>query len=285
MESPWPRRLDDPDTLRGFLRRLRVGVYVTNPRGDIVDANPAFLEMLCVGSLEELRERRVEQVLVDPAARARELEVLHREGSIRDFELEIRCGDGAFRTVLDTAYVHHDGASGEVYYHGIFVDITDRKRLENLLLEQSLRDPLTGCFNRRHLAQLSERLRREDEGWGCIVFDVDRFKHYNDAFGHDAGDTILVRLARFLVRQTREREAVVRMGGDEFAVVMPGADAEATDKVLARVRAPGPKEALVPFSVGWAVREGDEELEKTIQRADQMLLARRAEQRGLPPNG
>jgi diguanylate cyclase (GGDEF)-like protein/PAS domain S-box-containing protein len=279
MDEPRLRRLDDPETLRGFVRTVREGIYVTNPRGDFLDANPAFLEIFGYRTLAELKDRRVEEVLVDPGARARELDQLHREGSIREFEFEVRRVDGTTRTVIDTAYVHTDSATGEVFYHGILVDITERKRLQDQVLEQTLRDPLTGCYNRRYLAQLSRRLEELPASWGGIVFDVDGFKRYNDEFGHDAGDAILVKLARFLMRQTRALEAVVRMGGDEFLVVLPGADERATERVADRVRFPSDREGLVPFSLGWAAREEGESVEKTIFRADQNLLASRTEHR------
>lgn len=279
-EPTRPRRLYDSATLRGFVQTLREGIYVTNPQGEFLDANPAFLAMMGVPSLEELKARRVQDVLVNPAVRDVELDLIHRDGSVREFELEIRRPDGKTLTVIDTAYVHTDEETGDVFYHGVLVDITERKRLEDQLLEQSLRDPLTGCFNRRHLNQLAKKLEDAGTPWGCVVFDVDRFKRYNDEFGHEAGDIILVKLARFLMRQTRAKEAVVRMGGDEFLVVLPDADHALTCQVADRLRTPAEREGLVPFSLGWAAREGGESMEKTIARADQSLISDRAVRRG-----
>ena len=60
------------------------------------------------------------------------------------------------------------------------MDITSRKNLETQLVEQSIRDPLTGCFNRRHLATFMPKPRAKTEHWGCLYVDIDHFKQYND---------------------------------------------------------------------------------------------------------
>jgi diguanylate cyclase (GGDEF)-like protein/PAS domain S-box-containing protein len=273
------QRLRDAETLRGFVKNLREGIYVTTFDGGILDANPALLEMFGVADLEELRRKTVRGVLVDPSARERELEILRREGVVRDFELEIRGKDGGIRTVIDSAFVHPDRASGDVFLHGILVDITERKRLEDQIREQSLRDPLTGCFNRRFLAQFSQRADEKPDPWGAVVFDLDHFKRINDTSGHAAGDAVLVKLAGLLFAGSRAGEFVIRTGGDEFLVLIPGAGEAETTGAAERFRAAGLQGAVSQFSVGWAWREEDEKLERTLVRADHALLAWRARSR------
>jgi diguanylate cyclase (GGDEF)-like protein/PAS domain S-box-containing protein len=272
--GPKSRSLNDPENLRDLVQRLKEGIYISNRQGEVLDANPAFLEMLGIPSMEELRRHRLTEFL-DPEVRKWELNVLARDGFIREFELQIRRKDGKTRTALDSAYAVENPETGEVLYKGILVDITERKRLENQLREQSIRDPLTGCFNRRYL-QLFEHSVETTTHWGCIMIDVDRFKQYNDQHGHAAGDEVLVRMSRFLMRQMRAEEAVVRMGGDEFLVLLRNSDAHRTDSVAKRLQA---SEAPVPFSLGWAAREDQEKLEKTISRADKKLYAVRGHKR------
>lgn len=268
-------RLDDAEALRRFVRDLREGIYVTDEKGRIVDGNPAFLAMLGVASLEEARQHKSVDFLIDSSRRETELLALERDGTIQDFELQIRRADGEIRTVIDTAYRCVDPETGEVYFQGILIDITDRKRLEERLLDQTLRDPLTGCWNRRYLAEFA--LRHQDAGgsWGCVMVDIDHFKQYNDEFGHEAGDDVLNRVARFLMRATRAEESTVRMGGDEFLVLLDGADARAAESMSERLTFMAERELLVPFSLGWAAREGGESLERTIARADHRLLRAR----------
>lgn len=69
-----------------------------------------------------------------------------------------------------------DPASNETLYHGILVDITERKNLETQLREQSIRDPLTGCYNRRQLQPFYERPTAVDEQWGCVYVDIERLE-------------------------------------------------------------------------------------------------------------
>ncbi len=130
--TPRPRleSLRDPDTLRELVGSLREGVYVSTPEGRILDANPAFLEMLGLPDLEALGRYTVHDLLVDPAQRQAEMEALRRDGAVREFEFQIRRADGQVRTVLDACQAVADPVSGETVFHGILVDITDRKEEE-----------------------------------------------------------------------------------------------------------------------------------------------------------
>ncbi len=160
----------------------------------------------------------------------------------------------------------------------------ERKALEARFAEQALHDPLTGLANR---TLLLDRLRLEltragRTGGGVAVFylDVDDFKAVNDRAGHDAGDEVLVRLARRLARTVRPGDTVGRIGGDEFVVVCGGLD---TDDDVARMRARieeavgrplllGGGTELVTASVGVAVGRGAaEEPEVIIRRADEAM--------------
>ena len=127
---PVPHTLQDPATLRELVGNLREGVYVSSLQGRILDANPAFLKMFGLASLEELARYTVYDLLVDPAQRASELELLARDGAVREFEIQIRRPDGQIRTVLDACHAATDPATGETLFHGILVDITDRKAEE-----------------------------------------------------------------------------------------------------------------------------------------------------------
>src|SRR5678816_1154296 len=104
-EQPLYRSLDDPDTMRLLMQNLGEGIYITDPQGRILDANPAFLEIFGVSSLEELSKYKVANLLTQPEQRRLELEQLERDGSVQKFELEIVRPDGQRRTVLDTTYL------------------------------------------------------------------------------------------------------------------------------------------------------------------------------------
>jgi diguanylate cyclase (GGDEF)-like protein len=205
---------------------------------------------------------------------------LERDGSVRDVEFQLTRRDGEVRTVVDSAFLSVDPETGEKYCHGILVDITQRKELQTQLLELSIRDPLTGCYNRRYLNTVMRQCEAQPKSeWGCIYLDIDHFKQYNDTNGHAEGDSVLVKMARFLMRHVRAEEAVVRVGGDEFLVVLCDSGQEQTENVAARLRTAAPASAPVPFSMGWAARRDTESFEETMVRADHRLLEVRVDER------
>ncbi|GAB4258567.1 GGDEF domain-containing protein [Deferrisoma sp.] len=149
--------------------------------------------------------------------------------------------------------------------------------------EQSLRDPLTGCFNR---LAYEERARAEEARWrrygsplSVIVLDVDKFKGINDRFGHRAGDKVLRAIAQIAGSQIREVDFFGRYGGEEFVVLLPETPLEAAVKVAEKIRRS--VEAFrfhargepVPITVSCGVaqfRPGDTAA-SAFQRADEAL--------------
>jgi diguanylate cyclase (GGDEF)-like protein len=104
-------------------------------------------------------------------------------------------------------------------------------KLRDALRTQSIRDALTGLYNRRHLEEILEReIRRSaraQQHLGIIVIDLDHFKSFNDAYGHDAGDAVLCETGLSLTSGIRAEDFVCRYGGEEFVVVLPTANLEA----------------------------------------------------------
>ena len=278
------RSLSDPESLREFASKLREGIYIISRDGRILDANPAFLDIIGVESREALERLSASDLFVDPAHRSEELRLLDRDGSLREFEIPLRRADGGIRTVLDTCYLIRDPESGDQLIHGIIIDITARKRLEAQLRELSTHDALTGALNRRYLMELEESFTLDPTlRCGCIFIDIDRFKRYNDEQGHQEGDEVLRRMARFLMRYTRAEEAVVRLGGDEFVILLHQADIAETSLVADRLRSEAADHAPVPFSLGWAAREPGESVEHLLDRSDKGMMAVRVLERHSDP--
>lgn len=107
-------------------------------------------------------------------------------------------------------------------------------KLRESLKEQSIRDIITGLFNRRYLEENLEqeiqRAERYQKSFGIIMLDVDYFKKFNDNFGHDAGDLVLRELGQFLKSEIRGSDIACRYGGEEFLLVLPEASLEMTEK-------------------------------------------------------
>ena len=117
--------------------------------------------------------------------------------------------------------------------------------IENALLLQkmsqlSMTDELTKLYNRRHFYNVLEieidRARRDDRPLSLNILDIDRFKDYNDKFGHIGGDSVLKSLAAVMTSHLRKTDTSFRYGGDEFAVIMPETDSNKAKDVLERVR-------------------------------------------------
>jgi diguanylate cyclase (GGDEF)-like protein/PAS domain S-box-containing protein len=101
-------------------------------------------------------------------------------------------------------------------------------KLREALQSQSVKDPLTHLFNRRHMEESLEReihrCVRANKGLGVIMADIDHFKSFNDKYGHDAGDVVLVEFAKLLKASFRKCDIVCRYGGEEFIIIMPEAE-------------------------------------------------------------
>lgn len=175
-------------------------------------------------------------------------------------------------------------------------DVTARKRLESRLSELALRDQLTGLPNRRAFDETLktewERARDSGSPLSILMIDVDRFKAYNDTYGHPAGDECLAQVASALQAVVRTGDTVARFGGEEFAVLLPHTD-EAGAKVTAeKLRAAvvalqkehlGSELGIVTVSVGAAglVPERDDPScgALIVEAADQSLYRAKAEGR------
>lgn len=96
--------------------------------------------------------------------------------------------------------------------------------LRETLKEQSIRDPLTGAFNRRYLEVVAEKemkhARRNGHELAVVMFDVDHFKRFNDVHGHPAGDRVLVSLSEFVQASIRDSDWFFRIGGEEFVLLL-----------------------------------------------------------------
>ena len=139
-------------------------------------------------------------------------------------------------------------------------------RLRERLQHQSIRDPLTGLFNRRYLEETLEReinrADRDRQPLGVMMLDIDHFKQCNDTFGHQAGDRLLRELGGVIASHARGADIACRYGGEEFIVILPGASLAVTEKRAERVCeavrqiyvANGPQlSGLLTISVGVAV--------------------------------
>lgn len=162
-----------------------------------------------------------------------------------------------------------------------------RKRNNERVLEEALVDPLTGAFNRRyfdaHAPRLAARCRAARKSLAVLMVDVDTLKQVNDTHGHAAGDRVLKEVVNRAKFALRPLDLVARMGGDEFAIVMPetnlAAAIQIAERLCSRIGEAPIEGVAVTVSIGAAASRPDEEeaLDTTLQRADAALYdAKRA---------
>jgi len=212
------------------------------------------------------------------------------EGKEGSAECELLCRDGTRLPVAiqATAQVTDDGFQ---YSRAMVFDLSERKALEARLEKQALTDPLTGLGNRRALedqaAMEIARAERSGAPLSLIAIDLDHFKRINDDYGHDVGDVVLQAFARLARQALRDGDVLCRMGGEEFAVLLPDTDWEQALRVAERLRE---TVAITPVTVGedvtpdgtlaytaslgvTLVSAGETTLKPAIKRADQGLYA------------
>lgn len=267
--------LKDPSALRKILDTISEGTYVASPDGRILDANPAFLQMMGAGSIEDMEGHGGEKLWVSPTRRAELEEIVARRGSVHEFEIEARRLDGSIITVFETCQAQRS-ATGEIQaFLGVLLDITERKSWQEQLAELSVRDPLTGCYNQRYVESQRHELERPSRLWGCLMLDLEGLKTVNERFGQEEGDRVLQRFAHFVIRQKRAEDVLVRLGGDEFALLVE-VRTPADMKIIAqRLVESGPTQAPLNFGVGYAYREPGETVEQILTRATVDLEAAR----------
>ena len=261
-----PVSLKDPDTLRALIDTLAEGTYVSTVEGLIVDANPAFLDMVGAKTLQELEEHSG-SLWPETKRRQEFVDNVIERGSVTEFELDVKRIDGEVVSVLDTCHAQKE--DGEVVaLYGVLLDITKRKTLEAQLAQLSVRDPLTGCYNRRYMQAQRPVLERPSYFYGVLMMDLDNFKEINDTYGHEEGDRVLQRFAHFIIRHKRADDVLVRLGGDEFALFVEVVAPENLELISRRLIENAPSQAPNAFSIGNAYRRPGENVEEILARAD-----------------
>lgn len=247
------------DRLERIVETMAEPLTIVDPDGRIVFANEAAEELFQL-SRSEVESRTYEASewrITDEEGRPFPVEdlpfsrVMKSGRPVRNVTHAIERGDGERRILSVNAAPLQEEAGEPRAVVATMRDVTEQRRLEEALRHEALHDPLTELPNRElftsRISQAAARSRRSGDGFGVAVLDLDRFKVVNDSLGHTAGDRVLMEVADRLRTVTREQDTVARIGGDEFGLLLPGAqDRAGVRRVLGRVRS----ELEEPFTVG-----------------------------------
>ena len=276
---------------RAAFERSPLGIALITLEGNVIDSNAAFTAM--TGRTEDELIGANLELMVHPDDRERLVEEAARrvlgESDVPPGLARLLHPDGrVVWAMVDVSFVTSTDGTPE-YTIVLAADVTERKKLEQRLEYQAFHDPLTHLANRARLRNLMETAweRRGSTGRLALLFvDLDRFKQVNDTRGHEAGDELLLLVARRLERSVRAGDAVARFGGDEFVVIceeVAGRDeavqiAGRIRESLARTYRLSSGEASVAASVGIAVDDGQETVDDLLRDAD--IAAYRAKELG-----
>jgi len=210
---------------QAIMDAVPIGVLTVDGGGTVASANRASCEMLgyaasellgrSVNTLSDAEDRFGREPQGDAERGPLELEVEHTW---------VRKNGSSFPASV-IALPLHEGADGSPVQLQVVMDITERKRAAARIEHMALHDSLTGLPNRVLLQDRAGRAllraQRQSGGFALMLLDLDRFKQINDTLGHAAGDEVLKTVAQRLTHTVRASDTVVRMGGDEFAILLP----------------------------------------------------------------
>ncbi|MFN4360558.1 MAG: diguanylate cyclase [Hylemonella sp.] len=284
--------------LQEAIDSISAGIVIYDPQDRLVTCNRAqralFRDMDELFSspgrtFEDLTHEGLRRGLFPEAGDAPQAWVadrLHQHRAADGVPHELALGDGRW-----LQFSEHRTPQG--YTVGTRIDITERKRLEVELRELASTDVLTGLPNRRQFMQRLEseieRVRRGTTREACVLMlDLDHFKRVNDRHGHAVGDSLLRHFARLLGEELRTTDTAGRMGGEEFAVILPGSSLGAAqtfaqrlcDRLASQPLTVDAARVEATVSIGIAAIAGDDLTpDAVLSRADEALYRAKTEGR------
>jgi diguanylate cyclase (GGDEF)-like protein/PAS domain S-box-containing protein len=235
------------ELLQLCLAHLNDAVLITEaepwhrPGPRIVWANDVFYTQTgyCQAEVIGQSPRLLQGPGTDKAALRRIRVALENWQPIRETVLNYRKDGSAYWNEFEVVPI----ANAQGWYtHWVSVqrDVTESKVLEAELVRLTQVDVLTGCNNRRYfLEQMDKeilRAKRYDRTLSLLMLDIDFFKHVNDTHGHQAGDQVLKSIAGTMAKNARELDTLARIGGEEFAIILPETDNQGAVDLAERLR-------------------------------------------------
>ncbi len=265
---------------REILSTIKEGYYEVDLAGNFVFFNDSLCEMLGY-ERHELMHESYKKIYRNPTAVFQTYNRVYRTGKPETtVGWPVISKDGQEFFAELSIVLRRDESGKPIGFRGIARDITERKRYEEQLKYLSLHDQLTGLYNRSVFEEEMQRLAGSREyPISIISTDVDELKLINDTMGHAKGDELLRACAEVLRSSCRKSDILVRVGGDEFAVLLPRTDEAAGEKAVKRIRSNtalhNEKHPELPLSIsiGIAVAvDEDAPLEKTYRKADDRMF-------------
>jgi PAS domain S-box-containing protein/diguanylate cyclase (GGDEF)-like protein len=271
---------DSEERFRLAFEHAPIGIAIVSPEGDWLRVNEKLCDM--IGYSEDELLASTFQDITHPDDLDADLEHVRQmlAGEIRTYEMEKRYfrADGSIIWILLSVSLVRDADRSPLYFISQIQDVDERKRAQGEPERLAHRDPLTGTLNRRAwdeaLARAISHAEHTDDALAIALVDLNDFKRVNDSMGHDSGDRVLEQAASAWQEQLRGSDLLARIGGDEFAVLLPDCAATDIDSVVQRL-----KSALwhaAGCAIGTAVWNAGDDATDLMRRADEALYADKA---------
>jgi len=242
---------------------------------------------------QELGDGWADGIHADDAKRAkRTFESAFQARKSFETEFRVRRYDGIYRQVLSSGRPFFDLEGKFAGFVGTCLDITEQKEVEGKLRDMSQHDGLTRLYNRRFFEEELERAGgARNPILTVLMLDVDGLKQVNDTLGHAEGDKLLLRVAEVLRVAFRPEDVAARIGGDEFAVVLPGVDEAAARGVVERLRNrldehnQSYPELPLRWSLGMATRRPGVTVSQVLREADERMYVNKTAKAPSSRNG
>jgi diguanylate cyclase (GGDEF)-like protein/PAS domain S-box-containing protein len=275
---------ENKDQLQLILDSTAEGIYGIDIEGKCTFCNTSCLKMLAYTCPDQLIGKNMHH----------QIHHSDRDGnliSIEDCQIMKAFLTGSGIHVDDDLFWRADGSSLEVEYRSYpqskegeivgavitFMDNTERKRNQEHIRYLSYHDSLTGLYNRMFFEQEQKRMDlSKNLPISIIMGDINGLKLTNDVFGHSAGDRLLKKTAEILKRSCREGDVLARVGGDEFAILLPNTGASEAQKIIQRIKGELGKEQMAAIKCSMALGydtkiSREQDIERTMANAEDKM--------------
>lgn len=289
-------------TLKKLFAEFHEAIYIVNTERQILYFNPVAERITGFSSKEmecsfcyDNKLNHIDEDGVQLCVEGCPLDISVREDTVQDHFVYLHHKDGHRVRVHVRTIPHHDSKGKVDGAIEVFSEVTEKNLyFEELKVREALMyiDSLTDTFNRHYLnIEVPKLLKKANDPFvGVAFFDIDKFKAFNDTYGHKLGDLVLEQVSKSVHKNIASRDSLIRYGGDEFVIILFADTEEEIERRIKKIdmlvkatiiRYQG-QEFNVAISIGYTVLAKKENLESAIERADKAMYKAKKGNLGQP---